>query len=274
MKTNKHFSCITLATRILWTILFACALINITGCASTPQTTGNNPQIDSEIQMLKEQSARIIAEAKLQKNAADIIRQNDTISIQVWLRDKKNQMQGFPLKEKIPGSGSIFIPDIGPTKIIGRTDAELTEQLTLHFGKILNEPTVVVEHEQESNAKQADLTERHVTIMGWIKQPGLHPFREGMTIRDLVAAAGGTTIFANTKGIYVVRGSVDNPEVIRVNLKKIVKGENIEGNVHIEPNDAVYVPSVAMWKAYDVIRIALLPLSAVRDAVWISGTTQ
>lgn len=259
---QKPFIVLSLINAIL------CGLMLCAGCTSTRQQP--TEAMESELQLLNAQSAQIIAETQKHAETFDLIRFNDNITIQIWLRDQRTQLQGFPLKQTVPNSGNIFIPDMGLTQVAGRTDAELKEILTRFFEKTLNNPTIVVEHEQKLQSADAVLSERYVTIMGWVKEPGVHPFKHGMTIRDLIAAAGDIKPFSNPRKIYLVRGTVENPEVIRVNLPKIRKGKNMELNVVLRPNDAVYVPSVGMWKTYDFIRTMLLPVSAVRDAIFLA----
>jgi hypothetical protein len=41
------------------------------------------------------------------------------------------------------------------------------------------------------------------------------------------------------------------------------------GNVRLHHNDAVYVPPARLWRAYETIRAALLPITAVRDAILV-----
>lgn len=251
-------------------------LLACSGCASRPPAPSSDEaqQIAAEISMLQEQSDQIIAEVqKRDMQGGDRIMPNDELTIEVWMRDRKTQFAGFPLHRDVPGSGKLFIPHIGVTVVTGKTDDELKALLSEHFDRILKEATVVVEHSRRVMPGRAGQPVRgmhQVSLLGWVGRPGLYALEPGLTtIRDLIATAGDTKQYANTKRIYVVRGDLDDPQVVKVNLAKVLTGKDTKQNIVLYHNDAVYVPPIRMWKTYDVIRIILLPLSAVRDAIWV-----
>ena len=249
----------------------------ISACSSTKPLTSADQE--AELKLLNEQSMGIIASVKKEQPVnSNQIMPGDELVIQVWLRDRVTQFRGFPLQQTVPASGEIFVPDFGSVIVTSKTDSELKILLSKHFEKTLREPTIIVEHAQKiatttaMSEKQAIQTVRHVVIMGWIASPNLYPFEPGMTIRSALAQSGEVKEFADITRIFVVRGSIDKPTVIRVNLKKALLGKDMSQNILLHPNDAIYVPCIRMWIAYDVIRKALLPISAVRDAVWV-GTS-
>lgn len=257
------------------------AIIVCSGCASTQQASSQkqSPLIEAEIKMLNEQGKRIIAEVdKLDTKGFGRFEPTDILTVQVWLRDRKTQFGGFPLQQMVPQSGQVFIPGIGLTEVAGKTSAELKTLLSLYFDTILRGSTVVVEHTQKQiqgrEWRQSILAVRHVTVMGWVRRAGICPIEPGVTVLDAIAFAGGLAEFANVRKIYLIRGSIDDPEVIRINLAKILTGKAPSQNIALEPNDAIYVPPVGMWKAYDVIRKALLPITGVRDAVWTASSVR
>ena len=243
------------------------------GCASTRSSSHS---VDDEARMLQEQAKKIIAQTRdLGLKHSERIRVNDSITIQVWKRDKKTQFSGFPVEAAVPGSGKVFVPHMGPMSVLGKTDAEVRSELLTFFGRILKNAIVVVEHEQEElpgSQRDSVMLMRHITIMGWVTRPGIYPVEPGITVRDMIAHAGGAKQFAKLRKVYVVRGSVENPEVLTVNMKKILTGKDMAQNIALEPNDGIYVPPVGMWKVYNAIRVLLLPITAVRDAVWVSNS--
>ena len=243
------------------------------GCASTPPPPR---KAADEVEMLKKQGEEIIAQArKLTAKRDERIMVGDRLTIQVWMRDKKTQFSGFPVETEVPRSGKIFIPHTGMLLAAGKMDAEVRDELSRRFAKILRDATVVVEHTQKplpGGARPAVQAVRHVTVMGWVKRPGIYPIETGVTVRDIIAHAGGLQLFANEKKVYLVRGDADKPEVFKVNMKKVLVGKDLAWNLALEPNDAVYVPPVGMWRTYDIIRVILLPITAVRDAVWVTSS--
>lgn len=212
----------------------------------------------------------------------------DEVTIQVWRRDKTTQFTGFPLLQKVPDSGRVFIPGIGQTDMGGKTDGEIQTALFDHFSRILVEPTVIVSHKggapvqqdsqpiivvsHERKTAEGAKSQKYgrVVLMGWANAQGLYSLEEPLTVRDLIAKAGGFGEYANKRRVYVVRGNPRDPEIIVVNVYRMFVGKDLETNILLQPNDAVYVPPVEMWKIYDVVRKILLPVSAVRDTLFTS----
>lgn len=244
--------------------------------------------------MLNEQSRLIIASTKkFQTTGSDAailpgnrtIVPGDQLIAQVWLRDKTTQFRGYPFQQTVPSSGEIFIPDVGAVIVAGKTVAEMKALISDHFSRILKDPTILLERISKLEPtlspatalsltadRQAILLIPHVVIMGRVTAPGIYPLEQGLTVRDALAQSGQIDEFADTKRIYIVRGSLTKPEVVRINLNRIQRGNDLAQNYLLQPNDAIYVPAVRMWVAYDYIRTALLPITAVRDAVWV-GTS-
>ncbi|MBN2301733.1 MAG: polysaccharide biosynthesis/export family protein [Lentisphaerae bacterium] len=258
-------------------ILLAIILPSIAGCSSMLGPAGATHTIEAEKEMLRQQAGVILAQVQALANTAEEsekIRPKDIVTIQVWMRDMKTQFEGFPLNAEVPLGGQIFIPGIGTTFVVGSTDAELTAMLSEKFAKMLKSPTVLVEHKEKISLSRADEvihSARYVSILGWIEKPGIYPIATRTTVRDIIAHAGGPKIFAKQKKVYLVRGSVDNPNIITLNLRHIKTGRDLESNLVLQPNDAIYMPPVRMWRVYDAIRIVLLPISAVRDAIWLTS---
>jgi len=240
-----------------------------------------------ELKMLNEQSSKIIASVKKEQSRIDdlVFSHNDQLIIQVWLRDRTTQFKGYPYQQIIPPSGEIFFPDIGAVMVAGMTTAQLKALVTDHFTKTLKEPTVLVERIRKFDSvasstagwsqtadRQAAQLMPHIIVMGWVGEPGVYPLEPGLTVKEALALSGKLDIDGDYKRIYLVRGNIKNPEVARINLNRILRGQDLSKNYVLQPNDAIYVAPVKMWTAYDYIRTILMPISAVRDAVWVGSS--
>ena len=71
--------------------------------------------------------------------------------------------------------------------------------------------------------------------MGEVGKPGEIAFREGMTVSQSIAAAGGLLVTGSKRRVFVLRGE----EQIRVNLATILTGESPD--IVLEPGDRVFV---------------------------------
>lgn len=245
---------------------------------------------DREVQaLLADQFSQAIS------NDTSRIRPGDELTIQVWKHDKITQLSGFPLQQDVPDAGSVFLPSLGLVEVTGKTDGEVRDLLAGHFSKILADATIVVGHKGRVSAagwqapphiivSHASGTSAggllqpgkaplgRVVLMGWGGRSGIYPLEVGLTIRDLIAQTGGFWEYADTHNVYIVRGNVQDPEIITINVARIMAGKDLEKNILLQANDAVYIPPINMWRVYDVIRKVLLPVKAVRDAFWESTT--
>jgi polysaccharide export outer membrane protein len=79
-----------------------------------------------------------------------------------------------------------------------------------------------------------------VTVIGKVGKPGEVAFRDGMTVANAIAGAGGAESTANLGRVYILRGD----QRIEVNLRKVLAGKTPD--VALQPGDRVYVPESAI----------------------------
>ncbi len=74
-----------------------------------------------------------------------------------------------------------------------------------------------------------------ITLMGQVAKPGEIPYREGLTVTQCIAAAGGSLPIADLGHVYILRGE----QRIRVNVRRVLKGR--AADVPVQPGDRVFV---------------------------------
>lgn len=81
-----------------------------------------------------------------------------------------------------------------------------------------------------------------VFVAGEVLKPNAYPLREGMTITQALALAGGPTRLAKTGSIHIMRSEPGKPRVeIPIDIKAI--GKNLAPDVLLEANDVIAVPN-------------------------------
>jgi polysaccharide biosynthesis/export protein len=63
-----------------------------------------------------------------------------------------------------------------------------------------------------------------------------------MTVLQALSSAGGFTTFADVKKIHVVRLRNGKQVEIAFNYRDVLKGDNSEQNIKLEPGDTIVVP--------------------------------
>lgn len=79
-----------------------------------------------------------------------------------------------------------------------------------------------------------------ITVMGQVAKPGEIAFRDGLTVAQCIAAAGGSLPVADLGHVYILRGDAR----IRVNVRKVLKGK--ASDVPVQPGDRVFVRESAV----------------------------
>ena len=94
--------------------------------------------------------------------------------------------------------------------------------------------------------------EQRVFVLGEAKSPGPVPFRPRMTVGQLVAQVGGWTDGARIQEARIIRGDPKNPEVIGIDLNRLILDGDRRIDQFLRPNDVVLIPrtSIADWNAY------------------------
>jgi polysaccharide export outer membrane protein len=87
-----------------------------------------------------------------------------------------------------------------------------------------------------------DNFDRRVTVSGEVKAPQIIPYREGLTVLDVILQAGGFTEFAKRNNVRIVRHNGDHPDNIRVKLGDIMNKGLVDQNVRLQPGDLIVVP--------------------------------
>jgi polysaccharide export outer membrane protein len=124
---------------------------------------------------------------------------------------------------------------VGEVKAAGYTPLQLQDVLADTMKKYVSDPqvTVVVE-------KIASLS---FNIVGEVNHPGYFPLTRRMTVLDAIALSGGFKDFAKTKKVYVLRTTANGTEErLPFNYKQVIKGENPQQNIELQPRDTIVVP--------------------------------
>lgn len=126
----------------------------------------------------------------------------DLVRIQVYGEDD------LTLETRIPDSGTINYPFLGPLKVAGKTVGQLQQTIANGLrGDYLVNPVVSVSIQGY----------RQFYVNGEVKKPGGFAFQPGLTVRKAISLAGGMTDRASTDKIFVISENHPNRKV-RVSL--------------------------------------------------------
>ncbi len=79
-------------------------------------------------------------------------------------------------------------------------------------------------------------------MTGAVRNPQTFPYRQGMTVLDVVLQAGGVNDFAAPNRAKLYRKSASKAEVIPIELGTLLRKGGLDGNIEIMPGDVLAVP--------------------------------
>ncbi len=154
----------------------------------------------------------------------------DTLSITVWRNPE------LSTSIQVRPDGRISTPLIKDLQAVGRTPQELAAEIEKQLSNYIREPnvTVIVTGFQGVFGEQ-------IRIIGEAARPQSIPYRQGMTLLDVMIVVGGLTDFADGNSAILVRGREGGKEY-RVRIRDLVKRGDITANVEVKPGDVVIIP--------------------------------
>jgi polysaccharide export outer membrane protein len=130
--------------------------------------------------------------------------------------------------------GRISFPVVGQLQAAGVTVAQLTEQLRAGLDRDLVAPRVTVSLKELN--KQAV---PRVSVLGAVRNPGVFEIKDGTTVAEALASAGGPSPIADLRRVTVTRS---NQAVFTVDLARSATSGRMERNVTLQPGDLIVVP--------------------------------
>jgi polysaccharide export outer membrane protein len=131
--------------------------------------------------------------------------------------------------------GQVALQLIGQVGVAGRTLSEITEEVTSRYVKELVQPQVTVAVKEYSGLR--------VYVGGEVNAPGMQAFRGGLSVLQAIVAAGGFKTSASLKSVVLIRTGQDGrPVGSRVDLSRVLKHAEFEGDLALAPSDIVFVP--------------------------------
>ena len=80
-----------------------------------------------------------------------------------------------------------------------------------------------------------------IRVVGEAAKPQALPYKQNMTLLDVMIAVGGLTDFADGNGASILRAS-EGDKQYSVRLKDLIKRGDISANVEMKPGDILIIP--------------------------------
>jgi len=199
-------------------VLLAGVVVLVSGCASKQDLTDEKDKGTNQFESYVEGDYRI--------------GEDDVLQVTVWRNPE------LSVTVPVRPDGKISVPLIGDVQAGGNTPMQVAAIIKDKLSAYIREPNVAVILTQ---LRSHEFLSR-VRVTGAVRTPRSMPYRQGMTVLDVVLEAGGVNDFAVPNGTKVYRKLKNKIEVIDVELGDILTKGKLGTNVELRPGDVVTVP--------------------------------
>lgn len=157
-----------------------------------------------------------------------VIGPQDVLDISVWKEPELTRP--VPVRP----DGKISMPLLNDVQAAGKTPLQLAADITAGLKKFVTDPQVTV--------IVTTINSQRVFILGEVTRAGAYPLLPNMTVLQALSSAGGFTIYANLKKIYLLR--VEDGKQVKhpFNYKEVLAGKSADQNIFVKAGDTIVVP--------------------------------
>lgn len=160
-----------------------------------------------------------------------LIGPDDTVNIFVW---RNPELSGSFI---VRPDGQITTSLVEDILVAGKTPTQLAREMETILAKFIRDPVVTV----SVNGFVGPYSEQ-VRVIGAASKPQAYPYRQYMTLLDLMIASGGLTEFASGNSAKLVRTQNGKQVSYEINLDDLIRDGDISANVDMLPGDIVIIP--------------------------------
>ncbi len=159
-----------------------------------------------------------------------VIGAGDNLNIIVWRNPE------LSLSVPVRPDGKVSAPLVDELVAQGKTPPELARDVEKRLSTYVRDPvvTVIVTSFVGPYSEQ-------IRVVGEAARPQFLPFKQKMTLLDVMIAVGGLTDFADGNGAIIERSS-EGDKKYSVRLKDLIKRGDTSANVEMRPGDILIIP--------------------------------
>jgi polysaccharide biosynthesis/export protein len=160
-----------------------------------------------------------------------LIGPGDTVSIVVWRNP--DLTMSIPVRP----DGKISTPLVEDLLASGKTSTQLARDIEKALARYIQNPvvTVIVNSFVGTYSQQ-------VRVIGEATKPQALPFRENMSLLDVMISVGGITDFADGNKASILRTSGGKTQRFGVRVSDLVRGGDLSADVSMRPGDVLVIP--------------------------------
>lgn len=155
----------------------------------------------------------------------------DILDIFVWRNPE------ISTKVPVRPDGKISTPLVEDMVAVGKTPSQLARDMEEVLAKYIKSPSVnVIVSEFKGTFSE------QIRVVGQAANPQAIPYREGMTLLDVMISVGGLGEFAAGNRAKLVRKENGRTVEYRIRLNDLLNDGDISQNVAVKPGDVLIIP--------------------------------
>ncbi len=154
----------------------------------------------------------------------------DAVNVIVWRNPE------LSMAAPVRPDGRISVPLVEDIQALGRNPTDLARDVEKALSKFIRDPVVTV-MVTTFNGPYSE----QIRVIGEAARPQSVPYRQNMTLLDVMVLVGGLTDFADGNGAVLVRGTEAGKQY-SVRLRDLIKRGDIAANVDVKPGDILIIP--------------------------------
>lgn len=160
-----------------------------------------------------------------------VIGPGDTLQIFVW------QHPEVSVTIPVRPDGRISTPLVEDVVAVGKTPTQLARDLEGQIGQYIRAPSVSV-----IVTNFVGTFSNQVRVVGQAAAPQAIPFRQDMTLLDVMIQVGGLSETAAGNRAKIIRRSGGQEHEIRVRIEDLLNDGDTSKNIAMEPGDVLIIP--------------------------------
>jgi len=159
-----------------------------------------------------------------------IVGPGDALNITVWRNPE------LSMSVPVRPDGKLTTPLVDELVAQGKTSSEIARDVEKALSKYVRDPivTVIVTGFVGPYSEQ-------IRVVGEAAKPQFLPYKQKMTLLDVMIAVGGLTDFADGNAASILRAA-EGDKRYSVRIRDLVKRGDLSANVEMRPGDVLVIP--------------------------------
>lgn len=213
------------------TVASIVALFVVTGCANNAPVAQTQQTAAASTSSAGGSTNGTVASSGDDTGYKYVIGPGDELDIFVW------GYKDLSVKVPVRPDGKITTRLIEDMQASGKTPTVLARDIEKKYVTYVKNPTVTVTVEGF-----VGIPSQQIKVVGGGAKPKTVPYRNNMTVLDVMIEVGGLSKFSSGNRAVLVRTENGKQQSYKIRLHSLLKGGDIKANRPVKPGDVIIIP--------------------------------